>query len=75
VTSTHLTQGQLAARWEVSESKLERWRCQGIGPVYMKLGGQVRYRLEDVEAFEARSLRSSPAQSAQRTSLITGGLQ
>ena len=70
MTSTHLTQGQLAARWEVSESKLERWRCQGIGPVYMKLGGQVRYRLDDIEVFEERSLRSSPSQPAR-----VGGVQ
>jgi len=31
---------------------LERWRWLGQGPRYLKIGGRVVYRLEDVEAFE-----------------------
>ena len=53
----HLNQRQLAERWDLSEGTLERWRCEGIGPVFLKLKGQVRYRIEDVKAFEAESLR------------------
>lgn len=41
----HLTQRQLTARWSTSEATLERWRSAGIGPPYLKLMGQVRYRL------------------------------
>jgi predicted site-specific integrase-resolvase len=48
----HLNQKQLANRWSVSEATLERWRSVGIGPVFLKLFSQVRYRLEDIEAFE-----------------------
>lgn len=55
----HLTQRQLAERWDLSEATLERWRSEGIGPVFLKLQGQVRYRIEDVEAFESDSLRRS----------------
>ena len=43
--SNYLTQTQLADRWQVAESTLERWRSEGIGPVYMKMMGRVRYRL------------------------------
>ncbi len=40
-----LTQKQLARRWALSERTLERWRCTGLGPVYIKLGYPVRYRM------------------------------
>lgn len=59
----HLHQRQLAERWCVSEASLERWRSEGIGPVYLKLHGRVLYRLEDIEAYEAKHLRRSPGQA------------
>ncbi|GIX11795.1 AlpA family transcriptional regulator [Elioraea sp.] len=46
----HLT--QIAQRWRISPRTLERWRWLGQGPRYLKIGGRVVYRLEDVEAFE-----------------------
>ena len=58
----HLNQRQLADRWDVSEATLERWRSEGIGPVFLKLQGRVLYRLEDVEAFEYGSLRKSTSE-------------
>ena len=53
----HLNQEQLAKRWQVSPRTLERHRWLGIGVPYLKLGGRVAYRLEDVLAYEAKSLR------------------
>lgn len=50
---------QLAMRWGVAEKTLERWRMLGSGPVYMKLGGRVLYRLEDIESFERKRSRYS----------------
>lgn len=41
----HLNQKQLAARWQLSEACVERWRSEGIGPKFMKLKGRVLYRL------------------------------
>jgi predicted site-specific integrase-resolvase len=55
----HLNQGELAERWNISEATLERWRSDGIGPVFLKLQGRVLYRIEDVEAFETESLCKS----------------
>ncbi|WP_375542729.1 MULTISPECIES: helix-turn-helix transcriptional regulator [Dasania] len=43
----------------MSEATLERWRSGGIGPIYVKLGGQVRYRREDVLEYEDSCLRKS----------------
>lgn len=56
----HLNQRQLADRWGVSEATLERWRSEGIGPVFLKIQGRVLYRAEDIEAYEAECLRKSP---------------
>ena len=58
----HLNQQQLADRWSVSEATLERWRTEGIGPIYLKLQGRVLYRVEDIEAFELDSLRKSTSE-------------
>ena len=54
-----LTQAALARRWKVSPRTLERWRWLGRGPQYMKVGGQVRYRFADVEAYEVAQLRAT----------------
>jgi len=62
-TVSHISQSQLAERWQLSESTIERWRCEGKGPVYLKLRGQVRYRLEDIEAFEEKSTRNSTSEA------------
>ena len=48
----HFTQADLARRWRISARTLERWRWLGQGPAYLKLGGSVAYRLEDVLAYE-----------------------
>ena len=52
-----LLQAELAARWRLSERTLEKWRSSAQGPAFLKLGGRVAYRLEDIEAFEAAQLR------------------
>ena len=55
----HLNQLHLARHWAMSPRTLERWRWTGEGPRYLKVGKRVVYRLEDVEAFEARRLHES----------------
>lgn len=58
----HLNQRQLADRWGVSEATLERWRSEGIGPVFLKIQGRVLYRVEGVESYEAECLRKSTSE-------------
>ncbi|HWX49966.1 MAG TPA: DNA-binding protein [Roseomonas sp.] len=53
----HLSQIDLARRWAISPRTLERWRWLRQGPPYLKIGGRVAYRLEDVEVFEAERLQ------------------
>lgn len=54
---SHFSQAELAFRWRISPRTLERWRWSKTGPVYLKIGGRVIYRLEDIEAFEIASIR------------------
>lgn len=55
----HFNQRQLAARWNISEATLERWRSEGIGPKFLKLCGRVLYRQVDIETFEESCLATS----------------
>jgi len=55
----HFNQIQLSRRWSMSPRTLERWRWLGQGPAYLKVGGAIRYRIEDVEAYEQARLRGS----------------
>lgn len=52
----HLTQAELSRRWRKSERTIESWRWKKTGPRYLKIGGRVIYRLEDIEAFELAAM-------------------
>ncbi|MCQ4159217.1 helix-turn-helix domain-containing protein [Roseomonas sp. GC11] len=65
----HLDQHDLANRWGLSIRTLERWRYLNQGPAFLKLGGRILYRLEDVEAFEAAQARD-PAGAVQRPDTV-----
>jgi len=62
MTIRHLSQSDLADRWTISPRTLERWRWAGCGPRYLKIGGRVVYRLEDIEAYEATQMFSNTAE-------------
>lgn len=65
----HLNQKQLATRWHISEATLERWRSDGIGPRFLKLGGRVVYRQIDIEAYEESCLSTSTKVIAVQSSV------
>ncbi len=65
----HMNQIDLARRWSISPRTLERWRWIGQGPRYIKIGGRVVYRLEEVEAFEAQQTRDSTSQTSPTPAL------
>ncbi len=58
---SHFNQAELAFRWRISPRTLERWRWSRTGPVFLKIGGRVICRLEDIEAFEIDSLSHAAA--------------
>lgn len=48
-----LAQHELAKRWHLSPRTLERWRWCGRGPAFVKIGGRVLYRIDEIERLEA----------------------
>jgi hypothetical protein len=55
----HLNQIELSRRWSISPRTLERWRWLQQGPQYLKIGGRVVYRMDDIEAFEVARSRNA----------------
>ncbi len=53
-----LTPAQLCQRWQLAERTLRDWNKRRVVP-FFKLGGKfIRYRLEDVRAFEEKGWRA-----------------
>ena len=63
MTEQFLNQARLANRWQISPRTLERWRWKGEGPAFVKIGGRVVYRLEEIEAYEGGRRCASTSQS------------
>ena len=63
----HITPFQLARRWGINPRTLQNWRCKGKGPAYLKIGGHIMYREDDIEVYEAerRFVRTQSQQFSQ----------
>jgi predicted site-specific integrase-resolvase len=48
----YLSDKSLARRWGISFRTLQRWRWKGKGPPYIKIGGRIRYHLDNIKKFE-----------------------
>jgi predicted DNA-binding transcriptional regulator AlpA len=46
-----LTEKEAAAFFSIERNTLNKWRSIGKGPKYYKIGGAVRYKISDLEAF------------------------
>jgi hypothetical protein len=63
LAETLLTPAQLQERWGLRAWSLAEMRRQGKGPPFIRMSDRrIRYRLSDVEKFEADRLRSSVAE-------------
>jgi hypothetical protein len=68
MTIIHYDQRDLANRWRLSPRTLERWRWEGIGPHYLKIGGRVVYQLAEVEDYEQACIRKAvPYDGSERS--------
>lgn len=63
-TSTNFTQSKAVTVMTVQQaseylglavSTLNKWRCHGGGPAFIKMGRAVRYRIEDLESYVLNS--------------------
>ena len=50
----------------LSPNTLNKWRTQGCGPQYIKLGRSIGYRVSDLEGWLDSHIRSSTSQPAVR---------
>lgn len=48
----------------IPESTLRYWRCAGLGPAWVKLGGRVRYDESDVDAYVKANKRIPSVRAA-----------
>jgi hypothetical protein len=55
-----ISEAELATRYGRSVRTLQRWRRAHTSPAWMRIGGRIFYRLDDVSAFEARARRNQP---------------
>nr|NJM01832.1 helix-turn-helix domain-containing protein [Desulfobacula sp.] len=59
-----------AAVLGVKDNTLEIWRHRGIGPKFVKIGGAVRYRIGDLEAYIEAQTRTCTSQSGDSISHV-----
>ena len=62
---------ELAERWGMSAKTLQRWRTDKRGPPYIKLGKNVRYRQEDVHAYEISQRKMPSINSSVSPDLVS----
>lgn len=60
-----LSEAQAAKLAMQKSATLRKWRVRGRGPVYLKLGGKVRYRKVDIESWILAS-RVEPGSKKRR---------
>ena len=50
---------ELSELWGVSQNTLRKWRWEGKGPQFVKLGARVAYRAVDIDSYSEQNLHSS----------------
>jgi hypothetical protein len=53
----YLSEKALAKKWGINFRTLQKWRCQGIGPPFIKIGIAVRYSPESIKQFEEERMQ------------------
>lgn len=59
-----LSPEQAAEMLGVTKASLARWRCNGVGPVFVKVGAKVGYTEADLAAWVAGNRRQTTARAA-----------
>lgn len=71
MTTALLTPSAAAERLGVKPATLAAWRTQRRGPTWRKIGGSVRYGVDDIDAFVAAASRPAlPAQPKPVRSIL-----
>ena len=62
---TYLTPEQLAKMIGLSVKTLNKWRWEGKGPHFLKLGRRVVYRLSDIDIYLQAQMRRSTSDTGE----------
>ena len=54
----YLTEKETSGRIAVSKSALRKWRREGLGPPFVKLGRMIRYPIGELERWMNNRLRT-----------------
>lgn len=49
-----MTEKEVAAHWRVTPRTLQRWREEGFGPSWLRIGGRILYTRDEVLGYERR---------------------
>ena len=70
---TVLTVRETAQYLGLAQSTLNKWRCHGGGPQYLKLGKAVRYRVEVLEEYLTAQSQQHTSEYEEPTNRRNGG--
>ncbi len=61
-----------AALLGIEVGTLANWRCRGVGPRFLRLGGRVRYRLADLADYLDAQTRTRTSRGADGRVISSG---
>jgi hypothetical protein len=56
---------ETASQLRLAEGTLANWRVKGKGPAFVRVGGKICYRDEDIEAFISDGSRRSTSEMTE----------
>lgn len=70
-----LSERDVETTYGIERRTLQAWRLRGQGPVFLKVGRMVRYRVEDIEAFLDAARRTSTSDDGRVLAASQAGRQ
>jgi predicted DNA-binding transcriptional regulator AlpA len=64
MTTKLLSETEVEVIYGLKRRSLQKWRCVGGGPQFIKVGRSVRYRQKDIEDFIEARIRTSTSSYA-----------
>ena len=59
-----LLEPELARRWRLAQTTLQRWRREGTGPKFLRLSKKIVYPWSEILAYEKAQLHVSTSKNA-----------
>jgi len=60
-----LNEKELAELLNIKSETLRNWRWDGRGPIFIKIGSNVRYRMSDIEEYINGRIRKSTSDTGE----------